>query len=251
MDSSSAATNSITQRSATTTRPSLSIKERGSYKRNLDRFDNDILGPLESIIGNGEKVWIIGNHDDWERQLIEENPELEGWMERPDALHLEQRGWQIIPLGHAKRLGQLNVIHGEILSGIGNQGGAFLSRKAVELYSGNVLAGHTHSPQSYTKISPVERKKKHIGWINGILGATNPDYLRNRPTAWLNGFTIVELYPTGGFFNLYPVVVMNGRFAYAGKIYEAQSLPKTHAIPHLEPYMIPSIQSGISSLRLN
>jgi hypothetical protein len=29
-------------------------------------------------------------------------------MERPEALHLEARGWEIIPLGHAKRLGQLN-----------------------------------------------------------------------------------------------------------------------------------------------
>jgi hypothetical protein len=37
-------------------------------------------------------------------------------------------------------------------------------------------------------------------------GATHPDYLRNRPTAWLNGFSIVELYTANGFFNLYPVV---------------------------------------------
>jgi hypothetical protein len=112
--------------------------------------------------------------------------------------------------------------HGEILTGIGSQGGAFRSKKAVELYAGNVLAGHTHAPQSYTKISPVEQRKKHGGWINAILGATNPDYLRNRPTAWLNGFTVVELYTANGFFsNLYSVVVLNGRFSYGGKIYDA------------------------------
>jgi hypothetical protein len=136
-------------------------------------------------------------------------------------LHLEERCWEIIPLGHAKRLGQLNVIHGEILTGIGNQGGAFPSRKAVELYGSNVLAGHTHLPQSHTRVSPVEQKKKHCGWINPILGATNPDYLRNRPTAWLNGFSIIELYTANGFFNLYPIIVLNGRFAFGGKIYEA------------------------------
>jgi hypothetical protein len=198
--------------------------ERGSYKRNTERFDAEILRPLESIIGKGEKVWIIGNHDDWERQLIEENPELEGWMERPLALDLEQRGWEIIQLGHTKRLGQLNVIHGEILTGLGGQGGVFPSRKAVELYGGNVLAGHTHSPQAFTKISPVEQKKKHGGWINPILGATNPDYLRNRPTAWLNGFAVVELYTASGMFNLYPIFVFNGKFAYGGTIYEAQPL---------------------------
>jgi hypothetical protein len=198
-------------------------KERGSYKRNTERFDRDIMQPVEAIIGEREKVWIVGNHCDWERQFIEEHPELEGWIERRQALHLEERGWEVIPLGHAKRLGQLNVIHGEILTGIGNQGGAFPSKKAVELYGSNVLAGHTHSPQSYTRVSPVEQKKKHIGYIAPILGACNPDYLRNRPTAWLNGFTIIELYTASGFFNCYPVIVINGKFAYGGKIYEALS----------------------------
>jgi len=224
-------------------------KPRGSYKQNTDRFDADILRPIESVMAKGEMVWVTGNHDDWERQFIEEHPEFQGWMERPEALRLEQRGWEIIRLGHAKRLGQLNVIHGEILTGIGNQGGAFPSRKAVELYGSNVLAGHTHSPQSYTKVSPVEQKKKHCGWINPILGATNPDYLRNRPTAWLNGFSIVEVYNASGFFNCYPIIVINGRFAYARKVFDAQPLPKTTR-PYLPPYMIP-VQFGISSLRLN
>ena len=219
-------------------------KERGSYKSNLEHFDRDILKPIESIMRPGEMVWVIGNHDDWERQFIEEHPELEGWMERPAALRLEDRGWEIVELGHAKRLGKLNVIHGEILTGIGNQGGAFPSRKAVELYASNVLAGHTHAPQSYTKVSPIDQAKKWCGWIAPILGATNPDYIRNRPTAWANGFTIVELYTASGMFNLYSILVVNGKFAYGGKVYDARAA----AVPKVEPWMIRPSQSGISSL---
>jgi hypothetical protein len=60
--------------------------------------------------------------------------------------------------------------------------------------------------QSLTKISPVEQKKSTAAGSIRSLGATHPDYLRNRPTAWLNGFSIVELYTANGFFNLYPVV---------------------------------------------
>jgi hypothetical protein len=222
--------------------------ERGSYKRNTERFDAEILRPIEAIMGRREKVWIVGNHDDWERQFIEENPELEGWMEREQALHLAERGWEIIPLGHAKRLGQLYVIHGEVLTGIGNQAGAYPSKKAVDIYGGCVLAGHTHAPQSYAKISPVEQRKKHMGWIAPILGACNPDYLRNRPTAWLNGFTVVEIYTANGFFNLYPIVVFKGKFCYGGRIYGAG---KQHeVVPSIPPYMIPT-GTGISSLRLN
>jgi hypothetical protein len=118
-------------------------------------------------------------------------------MERPRALHLEQRGWEIIPLGHAKRLGQLNIIHREILAGMGNQGGAFPARKAVELFSGMYLLV-THTRRRATQRS---RRLKNVRstWdgINPILGACNPDYLRNRPAAWLNGFTVVELHANG------------------------------------------------------
>jgi predicted phosphodiesterase len=196
-------------------------RERASYKRNTDGFDKNILRPLEQGVGRAEKIWITGNHDDWEHQLIEEQPELEGIIERPEALKLGERGWKVVPLGHAHKLGELNVIHGEILTGIGNQAGAFPAKKAIEIYAGNVLAGHTHAAQSFTKISPVDVKKKYMAWIAPILGATNPSYLRNRPTAWLNGFTIVELRDKG-LFNLFPVVVIEGEFSYGGKIYNGK-----------------------------
>lgn len=195
-------------------------RERASYKRNTDGFSVDILGPLEQCLkDSAERVWIVGNHDRFEHDLIEEQPELEGIIERVDTLKLEARGWRVVPLGHSFKLGELNVIHGEILTGIGNQAGAFPSKKAIELYASNVLAGHTHAPQSFTKISPVEARKKYMAWIAPILGKVNPAYLRNRPTAWLNGFTIVELRDKG-LFNCYPVIVIDGEFSYGGKLYK-------------------------------
>lgn len=194
-------------------------KERRSYLRNQEAFEETILGPLEAALPRGaSRTWIVGNHDDWEFQFVETHPELEGLVDRPSALGLAKRGWEVIPLGHAKKLGELNVIHGEVLTGIGNQAGATPARKAVEIYAGNVLAAHTHAPQSFTKISPVEQRKKHMGWIAPILGATNPGYLRNRPTAWLNGFTVVEVR-SNGFFNVYPIIVIDGKFAFGGKEY--------------------------------
>lgn len=196
-------------------------RERGAYKRNTEQFMERILTPLEAVLGRAEKTWIVGNHDRFEHDLIEVQPELEWMIDRPTLLQLNAKGWEVIPLGHAKKLGELNVIHGEVLSGIGNQAGAYPSRKAVEVYAGNVLAAHTHAPQSYAKVSPVEQRKKHMGYINAILGATNPSYLRNRPTAWLTGFTIVEVHPNG-FFNLYTLIVSEGKCAYGGKLYSSK-----------------------------
>jgi hypothetical protein len=194
-------------------------KPVGAYKRNTQRFDEDILSPLEQALGpKAEKIWIVGNHDHWEYEFIEGHPEFAGLIDRPTELGLAKRGWEVIPLGHAKRLGHLNVIHGEILTGIGNQAGMYPSRKAVELYGDNVLAGHTHAPQSFAKISPVEQKKKHMGWIAPILGYRNPDYLENRPHAWLNGFIVIELQ-SNGLFNLYSIITFDGRFSYGGTCY--------------------------------
>lgn len=189
------------------------------YLNDIEGFQTDILEPLEKLLPSGiPKIWHIGNHERFETDLIEEHPELEGLVDHTRHFQLEKRGWKIIPLGHSYRLGKLTTCHGEILTGIGNQAGAFPAKKAVELYGTSVLAGHTHSPQSFCKVSPVEHVQKWMAWIAPIGGRTNPTYLRNRPTAWLNGFVIIEVMD-GGYFNLFPVVVTKGRCAYGGKIY--------------------------------
>lgn len=194
-------------------------RTRAAYKQDINGFREKVLEPVEARLKKGaEKTWIIGNHERWEHDLVETNPELEGLADHVALLDLEAKGWKIVPLGHAHSLGKLKVIHGEVLTGIGNQAGMYPSRKAVQIYAQNILAGHTHSPQTFTQISPVEMKKKWQGTIAPIVGAVNPSYLRNRPTAWLNGFCIVEVLPSNNF-NLYSVIVTNGQFSYGGKIY--------------------------------
>jgi len=193
---------------------------QGGYKRDRLGFERDILTPLEEILPkDAYKKFICGNHERFWDDFVEKHPQMDGLMSHFDGLKMAERGWEYIPLGHAYKIGALNVIHGEILSGIGNQCGTMPSKKAVELYGDNVLAGHTHSPQSFTKISPVDRRKKFMAWISPICGSTNPVYLRNRPTSWLQGFTIVELHPNGKSFNVYPVIVTDGRFSFAGELY--------------------------------
>jgi hypothetical protein len=191
----------------------------GGYKRDQDGFLEEVLNPLEAVLPKGcRKIFITGNHERFEQDFIEEHPELEGIVSHVEGLQLAKKGWEIIPLGHATKIGKLVVIHGEILTGIGNQAGAFPAKRAVELYGASVLAGHTHAPQSFTKVSPVDHTQKHMGWIAPIMGATNPSYLRNRPTAWVNGFTLVETFDDGNF-NVYPIIISGGKFSFAGKVY--------------------------------
>lgn len=195
------------------------LRSRRGYLNDVTGFDRDILSPIEALIDDEtERYWIIGNHERFEQDLIEEHPEMEELVNHVRILDLENRGYEIIPLGHSMQLGKLTVVHGEILSGIGNQMGIWPARKAVLLYAGNVLAAHSHAPQMFTQISPVEHTQKWQGYINAIVGAVNPSYLRNRPTAWLNGFSIVEVQPDG-LFNLYMINVIKGRFSFNGEVY--------------------------------
>jgi len=195
------------------------FRTRRAYANSIEGFERDILTPLEDVLPKGcEKVWIIGNHERFEQDLIEEHPELENIIDHVKLLKLKERGWEIIPLGHAYELGKLKVIHGEVLSGIGNQCGVFPAKKAVETYACNVLAGHTHAPQTYTKISPVEHINKWQAYISPITGNVNPSYLRNRPTAWLHGFNIIDVAPDGQY-NYYSVIVTKGKFMFGGKLY--------------------------------
>ena len=194
-------------------------RRKGAYAFDEKGFENGILTPLETVLGSKpEKIWLVGNHDDWEYQLVEREPQFDGVIDRVASLKLIERGWKVVTIGRSFRHGKLTFIHGDQLTGMGNQAPMYHAKKAVEAFCQNVLYGHTHSPQSFTKILPVNQTQKWMAYCAPILGNTNPGYLRNRPTSWLNGFVIVEFHKAGNF-NCYPVVVSDGRFSYGGKVY--------------------------------
>lgn len=187
----------------------------GAFLRDLRGFDRDVLAPVEARLARGaERVFIVGNHEAWAEQLTEAQPELRGVLDIASHLRLAQRGWHVVPQGHAARLGKLTVVHGDQV----RTGGQYAARKLLELYGRSVLGGHTHSPQMHSRVSPVDANERHAAWVAPIVGALNPAYLRNTPNAWLNGFTVVEVRE-GGDFNCYPVIVTRGQFSFAGRVY--------------------------------
>jgi Calcineurin-like phosphoesterase len=194
-------------------------RTRRSFMNDVEGFDREILTPINSKLSKTcEKIFIVGNHERFADDFIEEYPELDGVLDYKVILKLEERGWKIIPLGHAYKLGKLNIIHAETLTGFGNQCSANSAKKAVEMYAGNVLGGHVHTLQQYVKVSPVDHEQKWIGTISPCACTVNPAYLRNRPTNWVNGITLIDVRGDGNF-NIFPVVVTKGVFTYAGTTY--------------------------------
>jgi len=99
------------------------------------------------------------------------------------------------------------------------------SKRAVEVYGCSVLAGHTYSPQSFSKVSPVEESQKHMAWMTPAACDLNPAYLRNRPSAWVNGFCVIDLL-AGGNFNVYPIVVSGVQCSFGGRVYGPHAFVK-------------------------
>ena len=198
------------------------LRPPGSYKSNTIGLDK-LLQELEALLPKeAEKVWIEGNHEAWVTQMVERQPELQGTVERHLLLNLEARGWEVLQLGEAKNLGKLIVVHGEGLTGIGNQASVYHAKRAVESFCTSVLYGHLHTAQSYTKVLPHSVKDKWAAYSSPAACATNPQYLQNRPTAWVNGFSIVELHTPNSDrsnFNVFPVIVSDGKFSFGGVLY--------------------------------
>lgn len=190
------------------------LKTRGGLQRDLDTFDSEVLQLIEKAVGRKtERIWVMGNHEDWLEQWLDENPEFEGVVSFEKALRLAERGWKIVPQGEFYRIGKAYILHGDQIGS-----GQYVAKKLVESYCATAVMGHVHTASMMTKVSQVKAEDKWIGYTLPTLGTLAPKYAKGAPNAFLNGFGIVELWPNG-FVNVYIPVIFGGRFSFAGVLY--------------------------------
>ncbi len=191
--------------------------EQGSYKNETEEFDRQILQPLEKALGkNSKRVWIVGNHDAWEQEWFEKNPQWIGF-DRPELLNLKARGWKTVENTKTFNIGKLVTIHGNQFTGYTP---VCPAKRAVESYTASVLQAHTHSPQSFTRVSPVDKDQTWMGYVSPAMCELNPSYMKNKPSSWANGISIVEIRSNGDF-NCYLCISdrKTGTFSYGGRTY--------------------------------
>ena len=189
------------------------LKEGQRLIKDYHNFDNDILKVHESLTRSDiRRTFLIGNHEYRVDTYVEENPELEGFLDIETNLNLYDRGYKVIPFNEIHKVGKLYVIHGRYWP-------MHHAKKHAEEFQGNVAYAHVHNPQMHTKISPVDEKGYHMATSLPCLCNIKPDYKKNAPTHWVNGFGIVEHLPATGFFNLYTIIIIEGSFMYNGKYY--------------------------------
>lgn len=192
------------------------LRPTGQMKADLDGFRKEMLDAIDPLLPSScIKVWLTGNHEAWLEQMLEEQPELDGLIDFPKYLELEKRGWLVKPQGGHFKYGKLKWIHGDVVSGSGINA----VRNALNTYVENIVMGHGHGAYSATKTLPHSSREKWQAWMLGTGGDRDAGYLKNKPTGWLNQLGITEFHGPRGLFNMFPVTVFGGRFAYGGTVY--------------------------------
>ena len=189
------------------------LKEGQRLIRDYQDFDKDVLQFHESITPpDTRRTFMMGNHEQRVKWYIEEHPELSGIIDVDSNLKLQERGYKLMPFNAIHKVGKLSVIHGYYWN-------MYHAKKTLEAFEGNVVYSHVHNPQMYAKVSPVDRKGYHMATSLPCLCNIKPDYKKNLPNFWINGFGIIEHLPATGYFNLYTIIIIDGCFMWNGRYY--------------------------------
>ena len=181
-----------------------------NLQRDLDAYDALVLQPLKQLKSLKRKVWMKGNHEDWLDQLAEREPGLADLLQVDTLLDLDD--WDIVERGGVVSAGKLHFIHGDTLPNSKN-----MAERAVISYEHSIRFGHFHTYQVASKYGQLDGDVKTGVSVPGLC-RRNPNYLKNRPNQWSQGFCWGYIHPDGTF-NDYVAIITKGRFTIHGQTY--------------------------------
>lgn len=173
-------------------------------------FDKILTKHIE-LCGKPQIIFFEGNHEERLERYLDYNPNWEGMLEYSIYLRFKERNIKFIPFGKTWNIGKLYFTHGPYVI-------EHHAKKVVKAYGRSVIYGHTHTFQAHTDVSPIDVHDVHTATSIGCLCSKNPDYMKNRPSAWVHGFAIAYIHKNG-WFNDYFINITNGKFIFNGKIY--------------------------------
>ncbi len=183
--------------------------------RDMHEYDEEVLQHIDTIVEDGRKEWLEGNHEVWLHEVKQSFPALRSSpsLNIDKTLDLKDRGWKFREQGIPISVGKLLFAHGDTISG-----GEHVAKKAVIDYNANIRFGHHHTHQIYTKHSPVSSLEVKTGAAVGCLCHRNPHYNKKKPNKWVVGFNYGYVFRDGTYSDFFPVII-NGRFAAEGRVY--------------------------------
>lgn len=187
----------------------LKTREGKRLFKDYKDFQEQILDRIEVVLPSRcKKFYMTGNHEYRIDRLLENHPEFEGLIEIEKHLKLEN--WKVIPFNDVFQIGDMWFAHGWYYN-------KYYAEKTVRIAQKMMFVGHVHTPQVYTATSPAYTLPKQCVGV-GCLCNKNPDYLEDKPNAWVHQFLFWYMLDDGTFTYYTPIIV-NGRCVINGKLY--------------------------------
>ncbi len=186
-------------------------------KSELELGDELVVSEADRIVpDDGIKIYHYGNHEAWIDDHITATPALEGILEPHNYLKMVQRGWDIFGYGEVSNIGKLYFTHADQVLRRG--GGRHPAAALLNAFQRNIRGGHTHQYDAATRVTPLDQKDVHTGIIVPCLANRSPEYVKNNPTAYINGFLFGTIWP-GGDFTDHVMIIHDNKFIYENKQY--------------------------------
>lgn len=186
-----------------------STVEQGIYRtlEEIEVFKREVYEPIRKAAKKAQIYWTGGNHDMQRlKDVIEEMPDRAKQLDLqrmfPDVKMTEYNEWV--------KIGKMYFTHG-VYTNIHH------SKKTADMWQSNVMYGHVHDVQQYTKQTLVD-KQPHITIALGSACSRNPAYMKNRPNNWVHALGVVY-FQKGGHFTAYTPIIVEGKTVFNGKIY--------------------------------
>lgn len=189
--------------------------------------EEGLIDTYNEMIGFKEKIFsllsqhaketrlLLGNHDgqrlkDYLQRMKDKgnNNVFNYWNKQFD--YKKVFGCKIYEYNEICKIGKLNFIHGE-------RHNKYHANSHFEILMGNVMYGHMHSTQIFTKIIKGNEPFQSISIP--CASELNPTYQKNRANAWLHGFGVVYFLDSGEFF-YHIVQIIKGKTVFNGKEYK-------------------------------
>jgi len=168
-------------------------------------------------IARGNKWLTTGNHEErLDRYALKLAPELRPFIDWRDMLHLDRRGWKVVPYKETLYIGELGYTHDVGRCGVN------AARQSLQDVGTNVCFGHVHQLQIVYQ--GTVRGKRHVGATLGWLGSAEAIDYRHRDLVrrqWQHAFGVVH-YLSDGTFWLQGIPIVAGRAIVNGVVYGAR-----------------------------
>lgn len=160
-----------------------------------------------------ESVLLLGNHDgqrltDYLNRHLERgnNSVYNFWNQKfnfKDVFDCE-----VIPYNEIYTIEPLTFLHGE-------RHNKYHTNGHLDILMRNVMYGHLHTEQVFTKVTKGNEPFQAISVP--CASELNPEYMKGRASAWLNGFGVIRFHK--GMYFPQVVKVIKGTTIIDGKVY--------------------------------